>query len=437
MKEEIQYVFHYHERTKHHPRRYAASPGFLDWPNEPEPFRRYEGARLLSLPLGNKDPDVEYEDIYKRDNNSFHPFSMEGISKFLELSLGLSAWKSYDGTTWALRMNPSSGNLHPTEAYAILGPVPESNNLGGVYHYSPYLHALELRAEFDDGLWLKIIEHFGTEGFLIGLSSIYWRESWKYGERAFRYCHQDIGHAMAALSFAGNLLGWKITCLNALSDDDIGTLLGFQKTSWIRFEEEHPEVLFFVHRTSESDIPRDIPPKIIEAFQTLSYSGKPNRLSNDHRDWKAIEEVSLATKKPQGTLITHNYKDFPFSDNEMPSKKAAAIIRQRRSALAFDGKASLPKNAFLGTLNKTVARSKAAPFDLDLGEPSVHLFIFVHMVSGMDSGLYFFLRNERDLEKIRRICHHDFLWEKIESPESVSLYLLKKGDFRNEGATAG
>ena len=41
----------YHERTKHHPGRYARSLGYLDWDTQPDPFRRYEGARVLPLPL--------------------------------------------------------------------------------------------------------------------------------------------------------------------------------------------------------------------------------------------------------------------------------------------------------------------------------------------------------------------------------------------------
>jgi SagB-type dehydrogenase family enzyme len=226
MTKKIQSVLDYHERTKHHPHRYAASPGFLDWANEPDPFRRYEGARLLSLALGKKDPDAEYQ-VFTKERQPLSAFLLENISKFLELSLGLSAWKSYEGTTWALRMNPSSGNLHPTEAYVVLGPLPENNNLGGIYHYSPYLHALEQRAEFDDEIRLKIVEHFGTEGFFICLSSIYWRESWKYGERAFRYCNQDIGHAMAALSL-GNLPAGR-SLSGCLRMKTFGPSLGFRK----------------------------------------------------------------------------------------------------------------------------------------------------------------------------------------------------------------
>ena len=77
----------------------------------------------------------------------------------------------------------------------------------------------------------------GVRGFLIGLSSIFWRESWKYGERAFRYCNHDVGHALAAVSIAANLFGWKVTYLNGLSDNTLDTVLGFDKTRFESLEE--------------------------------------------------------------------------------------------------------------------------------------------------------------------------------------------------------
>ena len=75
MEDKIGSVIRYHEKTKHHPKRYARSSGFLDWANEPDPFRRYEGSGLLSLPLSQRDPDAGYHGLYKRDGNIFRPFS--------------------------------------------------------------------------------------------------------------------------------------------------------------------------------------------------------------------------------------------------------------------------------------------------------------------------------------------------------------------------
>ena len=73
------------------------------------------------------------------------------MSLFFELSLGLSARKEIAGSSWYLRMNPSSGNLHPTEAYAVLPALEGLPGGAGVYHYAPLHHALEQRARWSQG----------------------------------------------------------------------------------------------------------------------------------------------------------------------------------------------------------------------------------------------------------------------------------------------
>ena len=42
---------------------------------------------------------------------------------------------------------------------------------------------------------------------IIGLTSIFWREAWKYRDRAYRYCCHDLGHAMMSLLLAARALG--------------------------------------------------------------------------------------------------------------------------------------------------------------------------------------------------------------------------------------
>ena len=65
-----------------------------------------------------------------------------------------------------------------------------------------------------------------TAGFNVGLTSITWREAWKYGERAFRYCQHDVGHALAALRFAAAALGWRLQLLQEWDDAMLARLLG-------------------------------------------------------------------------------------------------------------------------------------------------------------------------------------------------------------------
>ena len=155
-------ILDYHERTKHHFNRYARSLGYLDWDMQPNPFRFYEGCESRSLPLLECDPLAGHMDLYERANNVPKRFALEPIAAFLELSLGLSTWKGSEGSKWVLRMNPSSGNLHPTEVHLI---IPEIDSIpAGVYHYDPYNHALELRATTPEGMWSDFLVHFQTGG---------------------------------------------------------------------------------------------------------------------------------------------------------------------------------------------------------------------------------------------------------------------------------
>ncbi len=109
---------------------------------------------------------------------------------------------------------------------------------------------------------------------------------------------------------------------------------------------------------------------------------------------------------------------------------AAKIIRQRRSATAFDRNGSLTREQFLAILDKTLPRSDCAPFDAGLGVPSLHLLIFVHRVEGLTPGLYFFIRNDKAIAPIKGLTRSKFVWEPVE--DNFPLFLLEKGTFRQQ-----
>ncbi|MBI4041319.1 MAG: SagB/ThcOx family dehydrogenase [Deltaproteobacteria bacterium] len=430
MDSKIERTLAYHERTKHHYYRYARAPGYMDWDTQPHPFRFYEGTKSLKLPHIKKDESTPYIQLYERHCNLVREFSLEHISVFLELSMGLSAWKSIPDHKWALRINPSSGNLHPTEAHLILPDMKEEP--AGVFHYDPFHHALEKRAEHPQIMWAEIERYFETKGFFIALSSIYWREAWKYGERAFRYCHHDVGHALAALNFSANLQGWKVTYLNALSDEELKAILGFNTVTWKNHEEEYPDLLCFVHSREKSKIPLSFPSKIISCFSDIKFQGMPNSLSSDHVDWDVITDVFKATIKPKTEEKKYEMNETSYLCKELPLS-AEQIIRQRRSAVAFDGKTVITKSQFLAMLDKTLPRQQCVPFDVGLSDICVHLLLFVHRVEGVEQGLYFLVRDEKDLNQLKEKFHSQHQWEKINEP--LPLYLLKKGDFRNTAAS--
>jgi nitroreductase len=138
---------------------------------------------------------TRYNELRRGDLPPACRFDLGHVAILFELSLGLSAWKSYGANRWALRCNPSSGNLHPTESYLLCPHLPGLS--AGIYHYLSRDHLLEQRAAVDDPRWTDV---FSGKGILLGISSIYWREAWKYGTRAWRYCQHDCGHAIAAVA---------------------------------------------------------------------------------------------------------------------------------------------------------------------------------------------------------------------------------------------
>jgi len=427
-------VLEYHTGSKHHPRRLASGPDFLDWANEPNPFRRYEGAPLLRLPFLEEDPDVNHFGLYRRQGKS-RPLTLSAVASLLELSFGLSAWKSYKGNSWSLRMNPSSGDLHPTECHLILPPFDDTG--GGVFHYDPYHHALEHRASPDPEVWEMVAGHLGVGGFLVGLCSIAWREAWKYGVRAFRYCAHDLGHAMACLSFSAALLGWRVISLNAIADGEVATLLGLTKTRWPKQEEEIPQSLLLIQPDSGSEAPRDLPPAWLPAFANLSFAGVPNQLSTKHQVWPVIDEVTATTAKPRTLASAFLHQELGYREEEIPGVTAAGSIRHRRSALAFDRRTSLSREDFFAILDKTLPRTSCAPFDLVTEESRIHLFLFVHRVEGLEPGLYFLVRNASDQEDLRRECSPRFCWEKVAATAPLPLFLLQRGECRAEATLAG
>src|SRR5580765_8303160 len=109
----------YHDRSKHRFDRYAPGPGRLDWANQPDPFRTFAGAQAIELPLAADGLPARFNAIRRGDSAAAFAFDVRSVATLFELSLGLSAWKSYGTARWALRCNPSSGNLHPTEAYLL------------------------------------------------------------------------------------------------------------------------------------------------------------------------------------------------------------------------------------------------------------------------------------------------------------------------------
>ena len=428
--ERLQAVFDYHQATKHRFEAFASGPGRLDWATQPDPFRRYAGARLMSLETVAPTDEPRFDTIFTPGHMpAAAPLNVHTISQLFYDSLALSAWKSTGTARWALRVNASSGNLHPTEGYLVCGPVEGLCEQPVVCHYAAQEHGLEVRAGFDNALWDSLCHGFPAHTFFIGLTSIHWREAWKYGQRAYRYCMHDAGHALGALCIAAAGLGWQMRLLDAPGTDELAGLLGTMQPH--RSEPEEPDMLLAcVPGPATAALP-ELSAAVLQSFASLSWQGRPNPLSPAHVDW-GIDTFAAQVRKPHGVSAYEPFTELPQSF--APPPRAVALrrmIRQRRSAVALDGQTRLSRADFYRILDRTLAVPGAVPFNTLPWKSQLHLALLVHRVDDIPPGLYLLVRDPAQTGLLEQALTQSDPWHKPPGcPEQLPLYCLMERDTR-------
>ena len=427
-------VEEYHQRSKHSLQKYAHGPDSLDWDTQPDPFRRFDGCPRFALPLPAKNLLVDFNDIYNQQRIEPAILDQNTLGALFELSLGLSAWKVFGADKWALRVNPSSGNLHPTEAYLLFS----GTNIipAGIYHYQSHEHCLEQRSNLKTHTD-SLTSQLGPKRFLIGLSSIHWREAWKYGERAYRYCQHDVGHAIAAIRYAAAVLGWRVELLDHCSDQQIASLLGLNHEEGYKgAETETPDVLLMISTSDKQLDPPNID-AVIEITEQSEWKGQANCLSPDNPiHWDVIEKISTTCETPQAEPQSWTPPEYPMITQSDTVFDASSIIRQRRSAQAFDARSVLPLTDFYRILDSLLPRRNTAPFDALHWQPRIHLVLFVHRVEGLKPGLYVFPRSESGQLLLKQNLREQFDWSRPPiCPESLPLFHLVSANSQNAART--
>lgn len=449
-------VLRYHHETRHHFFRYARSPGQLDWSNQPDPFRRYDGCPLIALPQpapGESPASPRYGELYERGAIASEPLSAASLSRFLHCSLAVSAWKQAGDVRWAQRVNPSSGNLHPTEAYLLMNASRGWPPAPGLYHHAPREHALEMRAEWPARAVRRLLAAFPAPAFLLGFTSVHWREAWKYGERAYRYVQHDLGHALGCARIAAQLMGWRLLLLSGTSDATIATLLGTDRPGdFIGVEREQPGCLAVIWPADAAGVapsptvalPLFIAQDALHPLPPRRWHGRAGRLSRGHPlRWPLITQVAAACTQAgtHETVVLQAADDrqerSPAGSAPPAGPSAVQLIRQRRSAVAFDGSTGLAAEAFFAMLARLLPQSdlpvcqRPMPWDALPWAPALHLALFVHRVHGLPPGLYLLAREASAIGALRRAMLPRFTWQVPEHcPPALPLFLLQQADVR-------
>ena len=119
----------YHEATKHSVESLMRARRVLDWAHMPDPFRHYEGVPVLDLPADPPTPQIPALEMLQGVCGDSPVGNRPALlSQLLFDSAAISASKRVPSTgdAYALRVNPSSGNLHPTEFHFVTRGLKET-----------------------------------------------------------------------------------------------------------------------------------------------------------------------------------------------------------------------------------------------------------------------------------------------------------------------
>jgi SagB-type dehydrogenase family enzyme len=408
LNEETERLFAYHHATKHTYQSVRLNAHFLDWKNQPNPFRMYEGAPRIVLPPDPGFPNTgTFAAIAALEEGAMKAGGSESgeleeiqmdqkwLSRLLWHSMAISAWKKVPGSgnRYSLRVNPSSGNLHPTETYLALRGFRDIDD--GLYHYRADCHALELRSPgaATQQLARELMIPWAEESrLIIGLTSIFWREAWKYRDRAYRYCCHDLGHALMSLLLAARALGLPGGAIAHFGDARLTRALG------LTGGEEAPMAILTFHSKSSSEhaqLPRG-----------KEFLGVPNELSAQETPYELLLEIHRATILPDSAGPPPAFAAAKSLSAPPLDAPLGAVVRRRRSALDFDARTAPMERKHLeqlldfatrdwpadwrGTFNGPASESRKAPDFLTL-------YLYVHRVRDCDPGVYRWDRASRSL----------------------------------------
>jgi SagB-type dehydrogenase family enzyme len=387
----------YHERTKHSPLSVRTVPHFLDWDNQPLPYKIYPSAEKISLPPPPTDPESAAAPA---------SLTLDSLSRLLFYTAGITKHLRFARGSMPFRAAACTGALYHVELYFTTGGFEGLE--AGVYHYDPREHALDRLRSGD--FRAHLVESTGGEanaasaGSFLALTTTYWRNAWKYRARAYRHAFWDSGTMLSNLFALGEAMGIPLHLLLGFADSDVHRLLDIDadKESAVALVSiagagpdsaaPPPPALQPLGLETTALSPSEVDyPEIREMQQASSLGSGP-----EARAWR--EAGPMATTGHRGTDTTLRHLDAPsFDPLGLPALEH--VIRRRGSARAFQRDGSIEYRDLSAILAHS-ARGPSAdslPRETTLCDP----YVIVNQVKGLPRGAYAFHPRARGLELLR------------------------------------
>jgi SagB-type dehydrogenase family enzyme len=224
------------------------------------------------------------------------------------------------------------------------------------------------------------------------LTSIAWREAWKYRDRAYRYCLHDMGHAWQAPALGARALGCESFATGHFPDDEVALVCRLSGDEWP----------MLVISLSGECIPVSAP----SGAEKIWFGGTANRLSSEQVPYPLIDRIQAATKLKDtecGVISEAEPAGTGSGEIKLPSpaisvRSFSEVVRARRSALDFEGGT---RSMSLAQLSAILAVT-AQPFSADFaGSSFIQLYLYAHRVDGLAPGVYRHWPRNAELEQVR------------------------------------
>ncbi|MFB3060586.1 MAG: SagB family peptide dehydrogenase, partial [Candidatus Binatia bacterium] len=228
---ELESAWDYHNRTKHSFYSIRTNPHFLDWDNQPLPFKIYSTLDPIPIPQDLSSSGMPALTAIsstglKQDGQAI--INKQILAEIFHFSAGVTKRKTNPRGEILFRAAACTGALYHIDLYLVCGEL--SDLAAGVYHFGP--HDFTLRKLRSGDYRSVVIDASGQEPAVASApvtlvcASTYWRNSWKYQARAYRHCYWDNGTILANLLAASAARRVKSCVIIGFVDKAINELLG-------------------------------------------------------------------------------------------------------------------------------------------------------------------------------------------------------------------
>jgi SagB-type dehydrogenase family enzyme len=432
---EIQAAWKYHDGSKHSYWSVRNNPHFLDWANQPLPFKIYPKIEPLPLPRDVPPTGVAAlsaisQQVPSPRVNSIP--SIQDLTRILYLSAGITKRRASPGGEIYFRAAACTGALYEIELYVVTSDLPGLD--AGVYHFNPADVSLRLlrKGDFRGNLaqataMEAAVAHAPATIICTGT---YWRNAWKYQARTYRHFGWDNGTLLANMLAVSGASGLTSEIVLGFVDAEVNCLLDLDTRREVSL------CLVPIGRTLESSLP---PQREVQALglETVPLSGHeveyPAMLEmHAASSLESAEEVSQWRAKPQvlqsAALVGEAVRLRPLRDEEQPKDTIEQVILHRGSTRTFDKAASITL-AQLSTILEHATRGLRAGFLQTPGSQLNHLYLIVHSVQDLKPGAYFFAREQNTIEllkegEFRAAAHHLGLEQQLPADACVDIFFL-------------